>query len=278
MLEDPLYARDKWLIFSERRDTVDFLVRRIEGLDFSDQVAVIHGGMAWPEQETQVERFREPDGARFLVAADAAGEGINLQLCRLMVSYDIPWNPVRLEQRMGRIHRYGQKQDVRVVDLVAGGAREGRVLKVLLDKLENVRCALSSDKVFDVIGRLLESTSLREYMMAALTVEGEQRALQDIERAVTGSVVRKIAERQANVCGGSGEVASRRPGIRRELDRERYLLPVPAAGLPAPVRRTCAGLSNRPRTSSASASRAIRTGCSLSNPLRRAPSILSCRH
>ena len=228
MLEDPLYARDKWLIFSERRDTVNFLVRRIEGLDFSDQVAVIHGGMAWPEQETQVERFREPDGARFLVAADAAGEGINFQLCRLMVSYDIPWNPARLEQRMGRIHRYGQKQDVRVVNLVAGGAREGRVLKVLLDKLESVRCALSSDKVFDVIGRLLENTSLREYMMAALTGEGEQRALQDIERAVTGSAVREIAERQANVYGAAGEVAPRLPGMRRELDRERYLHLLPA--------------------------------------------------
>ena len=127
VLEDPLYARDKWLIFSEHRDTVDFLVRRIEGLGYSEQVAVIHGGMGWPEREKQVERFREPNGARFLVATDAAGEGINLQFCRVMVNYDIPWNPARLEQRMGRIHRYGQKQDVRVVNLVAGGTHEGRL-------------------------------------------------------------------------------------------------------------------------------------------------------
>ena len=228
VLEDPLYARDKWLIFSEHRDTVDFLVRRIEGLGYSEQVAVIHGGMGWPEREEQVERFRGPNGARFLVATDAAGEGINLQFCRLMVNYDIPWNPARLEQRMGRIHRYGQKQDVRVVNLVAGGTHEGRVLKVLLDKLENVRRALSSDKVFDVIGRLLENVSLREYMMDALTVEGEQRALQDIERAVTESAVRGIAERQANVYGVAGEVAPRLPGMRRELDRERYLHLLPA--------------------------------------------------
>ena len=228
VLEDPRYAADKWLVFSEHRDTVDFLVRRIEGLGYSDQVAVIHGGMAWPEREEQVERFRDPDGARFLVATDAAGEGINLQFCRLMVNYDIPWNPARLEQRMGRIHRYGQKHDVRVVNLVAGGTREGKVLKVLLDKLESVRHALSSDKVFDVIGRLLANTSLREFMIDALTDEGEQRALQRIERSVTETAVRGVVEGQAKVYGAAGEVAPRLSGMRRELDRERYLHLLPA--------------------------------------------------
>ena len=228
VLEDPLYAEEKWLIFSEHRDTVDFLVRRIEGLGYSDQVAIIHGGMAWPEREEQVERFRQPNGARFLVATDAAGEGINLQFCRLMVNYDIPWNPARLEQRMGRIHRYKQKQDVRVVNLVAGGTHEGRVLNVLLEKLESVRRALSSDKVFDVIGRLLENVSLREYMMAALSREREQDVLDDIERAVTESAVHRLAEREANVYGVTGEVAPRVDGMRQELDRERYLHLLPA--------------------------------------------------
>ena len=233
VLEDPLYANDKWLVFSEHRDTVDFLVRRIEGLGYADQVAVIHGGMAWPEREAQVERFRQPGGARFLVATDAAGEGINLQFCRLMVNYDIPWNPARLEQRMGRIHRYGQKHDVRVVNLVAGGTHEGRVLKVLLDKLENVRRALSSDKVFDVIGRLLENVSLREYMTAALDRGGdrerEQAVLEDLERAVTESAVRRLVEGEARVYGAAaGEVAPRVDGMRRELDRERYLHLLPA--------------------------------------------------
>ena len=228
VLEDPLYAEDKWLIFSEHRDTVDFLVRRIEGLGYSDQVAIIHGGMAWPEREAQVERFRQPNGARFLVATDAAGEGINLQFCRLMVNYDIPWNPARLEQRMGRIHRYRQKRDVRVVNLVAGGTHEGRVLKVLLEKLESVRHELSSDKVFDVIGRLLENVSLRDYMTGALAREREQSALEHIERAVTPSAVRDIAEREAKVYGQLGEVAPRLDGMREELDRERYLHLLPA--------------------------------------------------
>ncbi len=235
VLEDPLYANEKWLVFSEHRDTVDFLVRRIEGLGYADQAAVIHGGMAWPEREAQVERFRQPGGARFLVATDAAGEGINLQFCRLMVNYDIPWNPARLEQRMGRIHRYGQKHDVRVVNLVAGGTHEGRVLKVLLEKLESVRRALSSDKVFDVIGRLLENVSLREYMTAALDRGGErdpereQAVLEDLDRAVTESAVRRLAEREASVYGAAaGEVAPRVDGMRRELDRERYLHLLPA--------------------------------------------------
>ena len=268
VLEDPRYAADKWLIFSEHRDTVDFLVRRIEGLGYSDQVAVIHGGMAWPERDEQVDRFREPNGARFLVATDAAGEGINLQFCRLMVNYDIPWNPARLEQRMGRIHRYGQKHDVRVVNLVAGGTREGRVLKVLLDKLESVRRALSSDKVFDVIGRLLENTSLREFMIDALTEDGEQRALQRIERSVTETAVRSIVERQMNVYGAAGEVAPRLSGMRGSWIGNATC---------TCSRPTCACSSNPPRTSWGSASGEIWTGCFSWNPSLLAHWMLSFR-
>ena len=228
VLEDPRYSEEKWLIFSEHRDTVDFLVRRIEGLGYAEQVAVIHGGMAWPEREEQVERFRRPNGARFLVATDAAGEGINLQFCRLMVNYDVPWNPARLEQRMGRLHRYGQERDVRVFNLVSGDTHEGKVIGVLLDKLESIRCALSSDKVFDVIGRLLENVSLHEYMMASLAGEDVQGSLEGIERDVAASAVHRIEEREADVYGAAGEVAPRLDGIRRELDRERYLHLLPA--------------------------------------------------
>ena len=124
VLRDPAYADEKFIIFTEHRDTAHFLVRRLEGLGFTGQVASIHGGMPYPERERQVEFFRRPaseEGANFLVATDAAGEGINLQFCWLMVNYDLPWNPARLEQRMGRIHRYGQPHDpVVVINLVAG--------------------------------------------------------------------------------------------------------------------------------------------------------------
>ena len=231
VLEDPGYAGEKWLIFSEHRDTVDYLVRRLEGLGFSGQVAQIHGGMAWPEREEQVEFFRRSGGARYLVATDAAGEGINLQFCRLMVNYDVPWNPARLEQRMGRIHRYRQRHDVRIVNLVAGGTHEGRVLQVLLEKLDAIRDELRSDKVFDVIGRLFDNVSLREFMIEALTDDGERRVLDRLESGLTGTRVREIEQADERVYGKeegrSGEVAERLGGLLRDLDRERYLQLLP---------------------------------------------------
>ena len=114
VLRNPTFAREKFIIFTEHRDTAEFLVRRLEGLGFTGQVALVHGGLDYREREAQVALFRRsPDqgGATYLVATDAAGEGINLQFCWLMVNYDVPWNPARLEQRMGRIHRYGQQRD-----------------------------------------------------------------------------------------------------------------------------------------------------------------------
>ena len=119
---------------------MNFVIGRLEALGFTGKVAQIHGGMRYNEREEQVERFRDPNGAQYLVATDAAGEGINLQFCWLMVNYDIPWNPARLEQRMGRIHRYKQNAYGGSVESgLAQDTREGRVLKVLLEKLEQMR-------------------------------------------------------------------------------------------------------------------------------------------
>src|SRR5207245_2159181 len=121
------------------RDTLVWLVQKLEGLGFTDRIARIHGGMDYRERERQMEFFRrahDRDGAQYLIATDAAGEGLNLQFCWLMANYDVPWNPARLEQRLGRIHRYGQRHDpVRIVNLLAGKTREGRVLEALLEKL-----------------------------------------------------------------------------------------------------------------------------------------------
>ena len=228
LLESSEHVDEKWLVFSEHRDTADYLVRRLEALGHAGRVATIHGGMGWTEREEAVERFRDPAGARFLVATDAAGEGINLQFCRLMVNYDIPWNPARLEQRMGRIHRYGQKHDVRIFNLVSTDTREGRVLKVLLERLDAIRQELSSDKVFDVIGRLFENRSLVEYMRDLLTDEGEQRAQDDFESGFTSRTVRDIGEREARHYGPGGDVARRLDTLRGEVERERYLHLLPA--------------------------------------------------
>jgi superfamily II DNA/RNA helicase len=102
-----------------------------------------------------------PVGARIIVCTDAAGEGINLQFCWVMANYDVPWNPARIEQRVGRIHRYGQKRsEVFIVNLIAGKTREGKAVKIFLDKLELIRKELKSEKVFDVIGRVFEGKSI----------------------------------------------------------------------------------------------------------------------
>lgn len=230
VLRDPTFAPEKFIIFTEHRDTAEFLVRRLEGLGFTGQVALVHGGLDYREREAQVELFRRsPDqgGATYLVATDAAGEGINLQFCWLMVNYDVPWNPARLEQRMGRIHRYGQQRDpVIIVNLIAGETREGRVLKTLLDKLENIRKQLGSDKVFDVVGRLFENVSLQAYMERAATEDGVRGAIEDIDSRLTQEQVRALDARERALFGG-GAVKSRLPELRAAMEQENYrrLLP-----------------------------------------------------
>jgi superfamily II DNA or RNA helicase/DNA-binding XRE family transcriptional regulator len=230
VLRDPAFASEKFIIFTEHRDTAEFLVRRLEGLGFTGQVALIHGGLDYREREAQVEQFRRPladGGANYLVATDAAGEGINRQFCWLMVNYDVPWNPARLEQRMGRIHRHGQKRDpVVIVNLTATDTREGRVLKVLLDKLEAIRRELRSDKVFDVVGRLFQNLSLSQYLLNATTEEGELAAINGIEGLLTVEQARAQQERERALFGG-GDVKSHLPALRTALEQEQYrrLLP-----------------------------------------------------
>ena len=157
--------RKQLLIFTEHRDTLDYLVENL-GEDFD--VAVIHGSMKLAERIEQERAFRER--AQIMVATEAAGEGINLQFCHLMVNYDIPWNPNRLEQRMGRIHRIGQTEDVYIFNLVAGNTREGYVLTTLLRKMEAMGIAMG-DKVFDVIGATFAGYRLRELIESVLTGE-----------------------------------------------------------------------------------------------------------
>ena len=231
VLEDAEYAGAKLIIFTEHRDTADFLVHRLEGLGFTGQIATIHGGMPYQERERQVEFFRRPEGeqgANYLVATDAAGEGINLQFCWLMVNYDIPWNPARLEQRMGRIHRYGQAHDpVVVVNLVAGTTREGRVLKTLLDKLEAIRRQLQSDKVFDVVGQLFEGVSIKDYIEQTLTEDGPSHALSRLEGTLTEGQVLAIQERERSLFGPGGDVVRELDRLNDSVDHEVYrrLLP-----------------------------------------------------
>ena len=120
-------GNEKILIFTESRDTLEYLVEKIKSWGYS--VSCIHGGMALEKRIEAEREFR--DKTQIMVATEAAGEGINLQFCNLMINYDIPWNPNRLEQRIGRIHRYGQQKDVFIFNLVAVDTREGEVLAKL---------------------------------------------------------------------------------------------------------------------------------------------------
>lgn len=195
------YSEAKVLIFTEHRDTMEFLVERLEGLGFAGRVASIHGGLDYRQRDEQAESFRKPvaeGGARYLVATEAAGEGVNLQQsCWLLVNYDIPWNPARLEQRMGRVHRYKQRHDVLLLNLVAESTREGRVLKVLLDKMERIRKELENDKVFDVIGQQFHGISLSELIFKAV-VEGAVTEVENtIETTLTKERVEAELEEQA---------------------------------------------------------------------------------
>lgn len=142
-------GRGKLLIFTEHKDTLDYLKEKLS----SDYACVeIHGGMNAQRRRDAQEQFRTT--AQICLATDAAGEGINLQFCHLMINYDLPWNPMRLEQRMGRVHRIGQKLDVFIFNFVATNTVEGHVLQTLLLKLEDIRHSLG-DRVFDVIGLIL---------------------------------------------------------------------------------------------------------------------------
>jgi hypothetical protein len=124
------------------------------------------------------------------VATEAAGEGINLQFCWLMVNFDIPWNPVRLEQRVGRIHRYGQEKDCLVFNFVAQNTREGRVLQTLIERLKEIREDLGSDQVFDVVGEVFPSNLLEKlFREMYLMSEGYDKALTII---VEDSVARTV--------------------------------------------------------------------------------------
>ena len=148
---------EKILVFTEHRDTLTYLTRQLREWGYS--VCNIHGGMKLADRIGAEKEFRGP--AQFMVATEAAGEGINLQFCKVMINWDLPWNPNRLEQRMGRIHRYGQEYEVEVVNLVANTTREGSVLVRLMDKLERMREQLGHDQVYDVVSSVLDAGQVR---------------------------------------------------------------------------------------------------------------------
>jgi len=191
----------KLIIFTEYKDTLRYLATRIRGLLGSEEAVVtIDGSDRREERRKKQEMFRSDPAVRILVATDAAGEGVNLQNAHLMVNYDLPWNPNRLEQRFGRIHRIGQTEVCRLWNLVAAETREGDVFQRLLLKLETERQALGG-RVFDILGDVFDDRSLRDLLIEAIRYgddpEVRARLLQRVEGALDTEHLREIMRQNA---------------------------------------------------------------------------------
>jgi superfamily II DNA or RNA helicase len=246
----------KLLLFTEHKDTLDFLVgdgkdgRPLGKLrEWGLTVTQIHGGMKIGDRDTPGTRiyaereFRE--SCQVLVATEAAGEGINLQFCWLMINYDIPWNPVRLEQRMGRIHRYGQEKDCLIFNFVTTNTREGRVLHKLFERIAEIEKDLDpkrTGKVFNVLGEVFPANQLEKmlrdmYAHNQMTEELiKQRIVEQVDpehfRSITNSTLEGLAKRELNlsaIVGKSAEAKERR--LVPEVIEDFFLQAAPVTGV-----------------------------------------------
>ncbi|MFX0171790.1 MAG: helicase-related protein [Candidatus Hodarchaeota archaeon] len=177
-LEEELKEDQKILIFTEYIDTLEFLEKSLHN---TYKVTTISGKLtSMDSRYTRMNLFKksvDQGGVQILIATDAAGEGIDLQFCNKMINYDIPWNPNRLEQRMGRIHRYGQQLPVVFINLATEDTREGLVLTRVLRKIEIIRQQMGNDKIFDVISAVISGKTISELMREALFSKKSTRNL-----------------------------------------------------------------------------------------------------
>lgn len=236
----------KLLIFTEHKDTLDYLVGKLEGWGLT--VTQIHGGMKIGDRDTPGTRiyaeraFRE--SAQVLVATEAAGEGINLQFCWFMINYDIPWNPVRLEQRMGRIHRYGQEKDCLIINFVANNTREGRVMAKLFERIRQIEADLDPKQtgaVFNVLGEVfpvnfLERMVREMYARNQTEAAIKERIVKEVDterfRSITHSTLEGLAKRELNlsaILGRSAAAKERR--LVPEVIEDFFLQASPIVGL-----------------------------------------------
>jgi superfamily II DNA or RNA helicase len=202
LLTEPEHADEKIIIFTEHRDTLEYLADRIRQLiGRPEAVETIHGGASREARRQVTELFTQNAGTRVLVATDAAGEGLNLQRAHLMVNYDLPWNPNRIEQRFGRIHRIGQTEVCHLWNLVAVGTREGQVFTRLLEKVEQQRETYQG-KVFDVLGEAFDGEPLRDLLLEAIRYGNDPQVRARLDRVIDARVGegldKLIAERAAH--------------------------------------------------------------------------------
>ncbi|MEW6266136.1 MAG: helicase-related protein [Thermodesulfobacteriota bacterium] len=245
----------KLLVFTEHKDTLDYLAgdgkdgRPLGKLrEWGLNVTQIHGSMKIGDRDTPGTRiyaereFRED--CQVLVATEAAGEGINLQFCWYMINYDIPWNPNRLEQRMGRIHRYGQEKDCLINNFVSTNTREGRVLEKLFERIRQIENDLDPNrtgKVYNVLGDILPANQLERMlrdMYARNLTEAviKERIVSQIDterlRRITDSTLEGLAKKELNlsaIVGKSEEAKERR--LVPEVIEDFFIQAAPIAGI-----------------------------------------------
>jgi superfamily II DNA or RNA helicase len=243
IFQDP---KMKLLIFTEHKDTLDYLVGKLREWKLS--VTQIHGGMKVGDRDTPNSRiysereFRED--CQILVATEAAGEGINLQFCWFLINYDIPWNPVRLEQRMGRIHRYGQDKDCLIFNFVSTNTREGRVLSKLFERIRAIEVDLDPErtgKVFNVLGDIFPANLLermiRDMYAHNLTEDViKNRIVEEVDsdrfRKISDSALEGLAKRELNlapIIGKAAEAKERR--LVPEVIEDFFLQASPISGI-----------------------------------------------
>ncbi|MCA3160160.1 MAG: DUF3883 domain-containing protein, partial [Burkholderiales bacterium] len=222
MMDAATGLRRKILIFTEPKDTLEYLQQKIATKAGDPaSVVVIHGGIAREARRAAIAAFNSDPLVRVMIANDAAGEGVNLQRgAHLMVNYDLPWNPNRLEQRFGRIHRIGQTEVCHLWNLCAANTREGEVYRRLLEKLEEARAALGG-KVYDVLGELFEGQALRDLLVDAIRYgdrpEKKAELFRKVDGAVdVGAIEKLVAERKLTSEGMDPNAVS---AIREQMER-----------------------------------------------------------
>lgn len=207
LFENNPYMKDadgrfrKLIIFTEHRDTLNYLSDRLNGLIGNPRaIIIIHGGIKRGERREAQELFRNDPTVRILLATDAAGEGVNLQNANLMVNYDLPWNPNRIEQRFGRIHRIGQQEVCHLWNMVAMETREGDVFLKLFEKLEIQSKALGG-RVFDILGEAFEEKSLKDLLIEAIRYGDDPnvraRLFEVVEGVLDTDHIKNILKRNA---------------------------------------------------------------------------------
>jgi superfamily II DNA or RNA helicase len=218
----------KLIVFSEHKDTLNYVAERIRNeLGRPEAVVTIHGGMKREDRRAVQDRFRVDPTVRVLVATDAAGEGVNLQVANLMVNYDLPWNPNRIEQRFGRIHRIGQKLPCHLWNLLAKTTREGKVFERLFQKIEQQRLTYG-DQVYDVLGTSHINTSLQDLLLRAIREDEDSVRLQYMDQVIEhdiGDELVEVLNERALVAGLATGASSDEIRHRMESAKARRLQP-----------------------------------------------------